>query len=235
METSSSSPRHAPFPFTTWLGVILLFVFFGLLVAVLVRIAPRGNTYEAKRAKAREEKLKTAMDEAHKDLTTYGWVDKSKGVARIPISRAMQLALAELAQKKPEPAGPIETPAPAQQLPGPSPAASGSPGQAPAPAVGAPSAATQTGASQPSATPSAPPQPSVTPKPTSVSGKDSENRNQPAAAANPPGAQPGTQPGASASPLAAPAPPSGQPAVSPTGTPKQSPSGSPLPVPEKTP
>ena len=235
METSSSSPRHEPFPFTTWLGVILLFVFFGLLVAVLVRIAPRGNTSEAKRAKAREEKVKTAMDEAHKDLTTYGWVDKSKGVARIPISRAMQLALAELAQKKPKPAGPIETPAPAQQSPGPSPAASGSPGQAPAPAVGAPSAATQTGASQPSATPSAPPQPSVTPKPTSVSGKDSENRNQPAAAANPPGAQPGTQPGASANPLAAPAPPSGQPAVSPTGTPKQSPPGSPLPVPGKTP
>ena len=57
MEPSSSSPRQTPFPFTTWLGVILLFVFFGLLVAVLVRIAPRGNTYEAKRAKAREEKL----------------------------------------------------------------------------------------------------------------------------------------------------------------------------------
>ena len=232
METSSSSPRHAPFPFSTWLGVILLFVFFGLLVAVFVRIAPRGNTYEAKRAKAREEKLKTAMDEAHKDLTTYGWVDKSKGVARIPIDRAMELTVAALAQKAPAPANPIETPAPAgQPSPGASPAASGSPG----PAASPQSSATQIGATQPSATPSPSPEPSPTAKPTSVSGKDSENRNQPAAAANPPGAPPGSQPGASATPLAAPAPPSGQPPVSPTGTPKQSPPGSPLPIPGKTP
>ena len=68
----------------------MLFVFFGLLVAVLVRIAPRGNTYEAKRAKAREEKLKTAMDEAHKDLTTYGWVDREAGIARVPLDQAMR-------------------------------------------------------------------------------------------------------------------------------------------------
>jgi len=36
---------------------------------------------------------------------------KNKGVARIPIDRAMELTVAELAQKKPAPAGPIATPA----------------------------------------------------------------------------------------------------------------------------
>lgn len=131
--------ERAPFPFGTWLGVILLFIFFGLLVTVLVRIAPRGNTYEAKRATARAEKLKTATDEARKELTTYAWVDKTKGVARIPIDRAMELTLADLAQKKPEPAGPIETPAPAPSAaPAASPQSSSSPnpsaGKSPTPA-----------------------------------------------------------------------------------------------------
>jgi hypothetical protein len=197
--------EHAPFPFSTWVGVILLFVIFGLVVAVLVRIAPRGNTYEAKRAQAREEKLKTALDEAHKELTTYAWVDKSKGVARIPIDRAMQLTLADLAQKKPAPAGPIETPAPATAAP------SASPPSSPAP--------TASGA----------------PKPTSVSGAKSENAAQPPALSNPPNAAPGTQPGASATPAPAAPPPSGKPAVSPSGTPVQSSAGTPMPVAGKTP
>jgi hypothetical protein len=203
--------ERAPFPFRTWLGVILLFVVFGLVVAVLVRIAPRGNTYEAKRAAAREEKLKTLMDEAHQQLTTYGWVDKSKGVARIPIERAMQLALADLAQKKPTPAAPIETPAPAQ--------------------------ATASGANPPSPTPSAPPpQGTAAPKLPSREGpKNPEIRGQPAGAANPPNAQPATQPGASATPAAAPPPPSGQAPVSPSVTPVQSSHGTPIPVAGKTP
>jgi hypothetical protein len=124
--SSRPTAEHVPFPFNTWLGVILLFIFFGLLVSVLVRIVPRGNIYEAKRAEARAAKFKTAMDEAQKELTTYAWVDKNKGVARIPIERAMELTAADLAQKKPESAGPIETPAPA-----PSPASSAAPGANP--------------------------------------------------------------------------------------------------------
>lgn len=196
---------QAPFPFRTWLGIILLFVVFGLVVTVLVRLAPRGNTYEAKRATAREEKLKTALDQAHKELTTYAWVDKGKGVARIPIDRAMELTLADLTQKKPEPAGPIETPAPA-----PSPAASASPAASP-PASASPA------------------------KPTSASGPKSENAGQPAAASNPPNAPPGTQPGANATPAAAPAPPSGKPPVSPSAAPTQGSAGTSLPVAGKTP
>jgi hypothetical protein len=227
---------RTPTSFGAWLGIVLLFLFFGVFVLVFIGLSPRGNNYEAKRAEQRLETLKKVQAEANTELHSYAWVDKNKGVVRIPIDRAMELTVTALAQKAPAPANPIETPAPAgQPSPGASPAASASPGQSPAPAAGPQSPATQTGAAQPSATPSAPPNPSVTPKPTSVSGKDSENRNQPAAAANPPGAQPGSQPGASAGPLAAPAPPSGEPAVSPSGTPKQSPPGTPLPVPGKTP
>src|SRR5882762_4500915 len=98
-------------PFSTWLGVVLLFALFGVIVLAVIGPAPRGDDYEQKRAKAREEKLKTARGEDAKALTSYGWIDKNKGVARIPISRAMELTVAELAQKKPAPAGPIATPA----------------------------------------------------------------------------------------------------------------------------
>ncbi len=211
---------RTPTPFVAWVGVILLFVLFGLAVGVLIGLSPRGDNYEAKRAQARAEKWKTAHDDAMKDLHSYAWVDKDKGVARIPIERAMELTLAQLAQKKPAPANPIATPSPAAGV---------------SPGASADSLATQTGAAQPSATPSAGPSASVTPKPTSIEGKNSENRGQPAAANNPPGAPPGTQPGPAATPAAAPSAPSGEPAVQPTGTPIKSSAGTPIPAAGVTP
>ncbi|MFZ3376157.1 MAG: hypothetical protein WA183_11450 [Chthoniobacterales bacterium] len=99
-------------PFSTWLGVVLLFALFGVIVLAVIGPAPRSDDYEQKRAKAREEKLKAAREEDTKALTSYGWIDKNKGVARIPVARAMESTVAELAQKKPEPAGPIATPEP---------------------------------------------------------------------------------------------------------------------------
>src|ERR1700694_121516 len=156
-------------PFSTWLGIVLLFAFFGVIVLAVIGPAPRGDTYEQKRAKAREEKLKAARDEETKTLTTYGWIDKNKGLARIPITRAMELSVAELAKKKPAPAGPIATPEPQ-------------------------ASAAPAGAAAPTPAPSASPVTSGTPKATSVAGPSSESRGQPAAAVNPPPAPPKTQP-----------------------------------------
>src|SRR3984893_6576041 len=93
-------------PFSAWLGMVLLLALFGIIVLAVVGPSPRGDTYEQKRAKAREEKLKAAREEDAKALTTYAWIDKNKGVTRIPIERAMELTVTELAQKKPVPAGP---------------------------------------------------------------------------------------------------------------------------------
>ena len=205
----TQTPERAPIPFGAWLGIVLLFLFFGIFVLVLVAATPHGNTYEAKRAQAREEEVKTTRDAANKELNSYAWVDKAKGVARIPIDRAMQLTMRDLASKKPAAANPIET---AARTPAPAPVASPAPPVSPAP--------TAAGAS-------------ATPKPTSVQGATSENRGQPAAASNPPGAIPGTQPGPGATPAASP-PPSGQPAVSPSATPEQKPPPG-TPPPEKTP
>src|SRR2546423_12521021 len=109
--TSPPTPAHPPISFGAWLGIVLLFLVFGIFVLVLVAATPHGDTYEQKRAKVREEKLKTIREAATKDLNSYAWVDKGKGVARIPIDRAVQLTLRDLASKKPASANPIETPA----------------------------------------------------------------------------------------------------------------------------
>ena len=194
--------------FSTWIGVVLLFAFFGLLVWVIVAASPRGNTYEKKRAKMRVEKMMAANKETLNELTTYGWVVKTKGVARIPINQAMELTVVELAQKKPAPANPIAAPE-----------------QSPAPAT------------SPAASASASPAASVgtTPKPTSVTGPDSESRNQPAAAIVPPPAPPGTQPGPAATPAASPHSAAVNPAVSPAASASPSAPATPLPVRGKTP
>jgi hypothetical protein len=202
VSATPQTPGRAPIPFGAWLGIVLLFLFFGIFVLVLVAATPHGNTYEAKRAEAREKKLNDARKAATQELNSYAWVDKGKGIARIPVDRAMELTLRDLASKKPAPANPIETPAQAPAS-----------GASPAPAV-SPGPATAAG----------------TPKPTSVEGPSSENRNQPAAAGNPPGAIPGTQPGPGATPAAS---PSGQPAVSPM--PEQKPPDTPIPITGKTP
>jgi hypothetical protein len=99
-------------PLSTWLGIVLLFALFGVIVLAVVGPTPRGADFERKRANAREEKLKTLRQADAKELTTYGWIDKNKGVVRLPIDRAMELAVAELARKQPVPAYPIATPAP---------------------------------------------------------------------------------------------------------------------------
>ena len=130
---------HSRAPLSTWLGVVLLFALFGVIVLAIIGPMPRGSDYEEMRAKKRMENLKTAQEDAEKALNTYAWVDKNKGVVRIPIGRAMELTATDLAQKKPVAAGPIAT----------SPAAQASPGGAASPAASAPAA------SKPGGTPAA--------------------------------------------------------------------------------
>ena len=136
-------------PLSTWLGVVLLFALFGVIVLAIIGPSPRSSDYEETRAKKRMENLKNLREDAEKALNTYAWIDKNKGVVRIPIGRAMEVTIAQLAQQKPAAAGPIATPetqaaspAPAgspqpsatQPAASPSPAAQSSPPASPAPA-----------------------------------------------------------------------------------------------------
>ena len=138
---------HSRAPLSTWLGVVLLFALFGVIVLAIIGPMPRGSDYEETRAKKRMENLKTAQEDAEKALNTYAWVDKNKGVVRIPISRAMELTATDLAQKKPVAAGPIATPAgAASPAASPAPAAS-KPGATQA--AGSPSASVPSGSASP--------------------------------------------------------------------------------------
>jgi hypothetical protein len=124
---SARSIAYTRAPFSTWLGIVCLFVLFGLIVLAIIGPSPRTSDYEETRAKKRMEKLKALHEESQKELTTYAWVDKNKGVARIPIDRAMEVTVADLAQKKPARAGPIATPAAQAPPTAGSPAAAASP------------------------------------------------------------------------------------------------------------
>ncbi len=197
--------------FGTWLGVLLLFGVFALFVWVVIGASPRRDHYEEKRGEARMEKLKTAREEADPQLHTYGWVDKAKGSAHIPIARAMDLEMAELAQKKPAPAGPID------------------PNTKPGLQDGAPVNATPAPATR------AEPRPTAHP---AIAGKNSEMEGQANGSANPPNAAPGTQPGPSNTPSAGPGSGANQPQPGPgkpTATPMQVPAGTPIPIPGKAP
>src|SRR6266545_1595963 len=136
---------HARAPWSAWFGIVLLFALFGVIVLAVIGPMPRGSDYEETRAKKRVENLKTLREEADKALTTYGWIDKNKGVARIPVGRAMELTVADLAKQKPAPAGPIATPQPQATASAPASAAPASPAP-----VGSP----QPGGASPAASPS---------------------------------------------------------------------------------
>jgi hypothetical protein len=155
---SAPSIAYTRAPFSTWLGIVCLFVLFGLIVLAVIGPSPRTSDYEETRAKKRMEKLKTLHEESQKELTTYAWVDKNKGVARIPIDRAMEVTVADLAQKKPAPAGPIATPAASQQPGTTQPAQPSAPAGSPAgPGAASPPPATQ------QSPPAASPAPATTP------------------------------------------------------------------------
>ena len=111
-EDTLAHPEQPRFLLSAWLWAVMLFVFFGVIAAIAFGAMSRGSTYEEDRAKTRAEKLKAAEDEWNKTAMTYGWIDQAKGVAHIPIHRAMALEVADLQAKKPAPAGPIATPAP---------------------------------------------------------------------------------------------------------------------------
>lgn len=201
-ETITSDLRGPRSVFSTWIGVVLLFAVFGLFVLVAIGASPRGDHYEKKRAQARSEKLQTVVTETRKELSTYGWVDKAKGKAHIPIVEAMKLTVADLRLKPPAPANPIT---PDAQTPG-----------------------AQTAA--PATAPAGSPGPSATPPAAEKGGHESETNGKDAAVAGPAPIKPGSQPGASATPAAAPGSQSAQAPQTPPPAATATPPGTPLPV-----
>lgn len=138
--------------------LVMLLVFVGLVWLVFLQ----KQAIPTSTSQTREERLKNLAQldaDNQKTLTSYHWVDKSKGIVGIPIDRAMELVLKDLAANHPHAAGPVSTPAA-----NPTPAASPVPAAANQPATPAPSASATPEAS-PASSPSASPEPSASPTP----------------------------------------------------------------------
>ena len=125
---SSPTPQAKSFlPIFFW--GILGFSLFGAACVLLLRWGGNFETVEAERGRQRLETRLTLQKEDQKRLTSYGWVDKNKGIAHIPVDRAVALEFPAL-KNKPVKAGPA--------IPPPAPAAAPAPAPATAPTPTAP-------------------------------------------------------------------------------------------------
>lgn len=107
METPTSNPgsKRSRSIWPMFAGALLLFVLFGGAVKWVVSSTDRAAfDEEALRAKQRMEILAKVTDENNALTTTYAWADRAKGTVRIPVDRAVELAIAKLAAVPPHPA-----------------------------------------------------------------------------------------------------------------------------------
>jgi len=133
--------------------LMVLLVFVGLVWLVFLQREAIPSDSRQKR----EERLKNLAQltaDNQKALTTYHWIDKSKGTVGIPINRAMELVQKDLAANHPHAAGPINPPAAS-----PTPAAANQPAATPAPST------SSSPAPSPASSPSSSPEPTVSPAP----------------------------------------------------------------------
>ena len=104
--TSINQRRHPYLP-----GLWLAAGFLGLASLAFI-LRPWGVTPETvteTAAKVRLEKISKLRLEQDKLANSYGWVDKTKGIGHIPISKAMEIIIADLRTNKPHAAYPITT------------------------------------------------------------------------------------------------------------------------------
>ena len=102
---------------------LAIFSGFVLLVIVWFKLQGSNQTYDDQRSAARSTKLAALRADDHKALSNYAWANKEKGVARIPIDRAMELVAADLKNATVAPSSvKVENPYPAGLAPQPAPA-----------------------------------------------------------------------------------------------------------------
>ncbi len=127
----SSSPISDSKPYLpTFMAGILAFLLFGVLAMWMLKSGDFETT-DQKRAGERRQNLQTLRKAEEEKLTTYGWNDKTKGLAHIPVDRAMELELDALKQK---PVQPSSTPVNAPAAPAAAPASASAVAPIPTPA-----------------------------------------------------------------------------------------------------
>ena len=110
MDHVPHSPAKSKSIWPMFIGTFLLFALFAVFVQWMLNSGDReAFDEEAIRAKQRYEILQKVTDENNNLTTGYAWADRAKGTVRIPLDRAMELAVAKLsAQGEPKPAGAID-------------------------------------------------------------------------------------------------------------------------------
>ena len=82
-----------------FLGTIVLFLVFALVIQIWRFFGPGEKDMDEKRGEARSAKLEALQKENEQKLSVYAWVNKDKGVVQLPVDAAMKLVAAELAAK----------------------------------------------------------------------------------------------------------------------------------------
>jgi hypothetical protein len=92
-ENLQPTPMHLPISVAgTLIGTLIIFAF----LAVLLLVYPDTGTAPVDPgAPTPEEMLAEVRARDRETLNSYGWVDREKGVVRIPVDEAMELWLAE--------------------------------------------------------------------------------------------------------------------------------------------
>lgn len=90
--TSEPSDKKVFLSALGWIGVI--FIFF--LVVAVAYLPNRSVSLEEVAAAERMTIRNQVRGEQKQLVTSYEWVDREKGVIRIPVERAMELTVAEL-------------------------------------------------------------------------------------------------------------------------------------------
>jgi hypothetical protein len=122
----SDANQTSRFSVSTVVTILVLLLFFAGLVWFVTYQRESIAVSEPGRRDLRLKNLNDLNTENQKVLTSYRWIDKGKGIVGIPIDRAMELVVADLAANHPHAAGPITLPAP-----NPTPSTTGSPVQKP--------------------------------------------------------------------------------------------------------
>lgn len=158
---SKSHPTGARSVWPMFFGaLVMIAIFWG--AAWLLRSGPSGATDDLERAEVRRTNLEELTTADQEELENYGWIDREKGIVRLPIKQAMELQIAKLNEQEPRAAYPIATPVPVVPTPDAAPAAGET-----APAVPAPEATTEATPAPASDTePATPEEPATPPTPT---------------------------------------------------------------------
>lgn len=152
VEPTTNGGRRSVWPMV--LGALVMMGVFWALTLLVRSAGPDGSREEEEKAEVRRKNYAELTTTYETEQTTYGWVDKEKGIVRLPIAEAKTLTIAALNEQKPRAAYPIATPAPAPTEP-----------SADQPAAGATVAEDPTAAAAPAPSPASEATPAPTPAP----------------------------------------------------------------------